>query len=274
MSKPVAFKYRAFISYSHADTGWAKWLHRGLESFHIDEDLVGRETATGAVPTALRPIFRDRDEFTAGQTLTGQTLATLDASHALIVVCSPASAKSRYVNEEVHLFRSRHPDRPVIPLIVAGKPGDPELECFPPALRLKFDADGKTTTEADELLAADAQDDGDGKNLALAKVVAGLIGVSSDEIFRRADRERHAALRRRRRLQGVFALLVLLLAMSGLLWLEGPYLKEQYHWFSAMGPSVLRLEGERALKPGSEFAECTGGCPPMVVVPAGRFMMG
>jgi hypothetical protein len=104
--------------------------------------------------------------------------------------------------------------------------------------------------------------------------VAGLIGVPSDEILRRADRERRAALRRRRRVQGLFALLVLALALGGLLWLEGPYLWEQYHWFSAMGPNVLRLEGERALKPGSEFTECTGGCPPMMVVPAGKFMMG
>jgi hypothetical protein len=31
MAEPIAFKYRAFISYGHADTDWAKWLHRGLE---------------------------------------------------------------------------------------------------------------------------------------------------------------------------------------------------------------------------------------------------
>ena len=66
MAEPVAFRCRAFIFYSHADTSWAKWLHRGLETFRIDKDLVGRETATGAIPKTLRPIFRDRDDFTAG----------------------------------------------------------------------------------------------------------------------------------------------------------------------------------------------------------------
>jgi hypothetical protein len=81
MAEPVALKYRAFISYSHADTASAKWLHRGLETFRIDKDLVGRETATGTIPKALRPIFRDRDDFTAGHTLSEQTLAALDASH-------------------------------------------------------------------------------------------------------------------------------------------------------------------------------------------------
>src|SRR5689334_14230556 len=133
------FKYRAFISYSHADTAFAKWLHRGLESFRIDKDLVARVTARGTIPQALRPIFRDRDEFTAGHALAEQTLAALNASHALIVVCSPASAKSRYVNEEIRLFKSRHPERPVIPLIVGGKPDDPEFECFPPAMKFRVD---------------------------------------------------------------------------------------------------------------------------------------
>jgi hypothetical protein len=62
MAEPLALKYRAFISYSHADTSWAKWLHRGLEGFRIDKDLVGHETSTGTIPKTLRPIFRDRDE--------------------------------------------------------------------------------------------------------------------------------------------------------------------------------------------------------------------
>jgi formylglycine-generating enzyme required for sulfatase activity len=271
---PLPLKYRAFISYSHTDTSWARWLHRSLESFVIDKDLVGRDTPTGKIPGELRPVFRDRDDFTAGKTLTEQTRAALDASNALIVVCSPAAAKSRYVDEEIRAFKSRHAERPVIPLIVAGKPDDPGSECFPSALKCKLDAGGHSTTEPDELLAADVREEGDGKNLALAKVVAGLIGVSSDEIFRRADRERRAALRRRRRVQAAFALLVLLLALGGLLWREGPYLWEQYHWFTAMGSNVLEPEAERALEPGSEFTECSGGCPTMVVVPAGKFLMG
>ena len=190
MTEPVTFKYRAFISYSHADTSWAEWLHRALESFTIDKELVGRETAAGAIPKTLKPIFRDRDDFTAGHALSDQTLAALDASAALIVICSPAAAKSRYVNEEIRLFKSRHSERPVIPLIVGGKPGDAELECFPPALKFKLDAKGRITKRKVELLAADARDEGDGRELALAKVVAGLLGLSSDDIFRRAERDR------------------------------------------------------------------------------------
>ena len=39
-------------------------------------------------------------------------------------------------------------------------------------------------------------------------------------------------------------------------------------------PTCSTPEAERALKPGDEFTECSGGCPTMVVVPAGKFLMG
>ena len=207
MVEPVPFKYRAFISYSHADTPWAKWLHRALESFPIDKDLVGRETSNGPIPNSLRPIFRDRDDFTAGHSLNEQTLAALDASAALVVICSPAAATSHYVNEEIRLFKSRYPERPVVPLIVGGKPGDAALECFPPALKFTLDADGQITDEPVELLAADAREEGDGKSLALAKVIAGMLGVSSDDVFRRAERERRRKGRVRNSVIAVLAVL-------------------------------------------------------------------
>jgi hypothetical protein len=216
MAESFELKYRAFISYSHTDSSWAKWLHRGLEGFSIDKDLVGRKAPTGAIPRALRPVFRDRDDFTAGQTLSGQTIDALDASQALIVICSPSSAGSTYVNEEIRLFRSRHPARPVIPLIVSGTPGDPALECFPTTLTSKLDAKGRVTGEPVELLAADARETGDGKRLALAKVVAGLLGLPADDVFRRAERAR------RRRVRQVAGLAMAVLAALLLLgaWAE------------------------------------------------------
>ena len=282
VTESITIKYRAFISYSHADTAWAKWLHRGLEGFRIDKDLAGRETATGAIPPSLRPIFRDRDDFTAGHTLTEQTQAALDASAALIVICSPSAAKSHYVNEEIRSFKSLHPERPVIPLIVAGKPDDPELECFPPALKFKLDAKGRITKKRIEMLAADAREEGDGKDLALAKVIAGLLGLTSDDVFRRAERERRAAARRRRRVQAPWCTLGLLLVMAGVAWLNQDYLWQRWRWYGVIrpymtrqvGPYVLTEEAEQALKPKDTFRECAKNCPEMVVVPAGTFMMG
>ncbi len=49
MAQIAALKYRAFLSYSHRDTAWGKWLHGALEGTRIDKDLVGRDTAVGPV---------------------------------------------------------------------------------------------------------------------------------------------------------------------------------------------------------------------------------
>ena len=138
MTDSPDFKYRAFLSYSHADIASARWLHSHLESFPL-RGLADRETALGKVPKSLHPIFRDRDDFSAGLTLNDQTTAALDASAALIVLCSPASARSSYVNEEIRLFKHRRPERPIVPVLVRGKLSDAAQQCFPPALGLELD---------------------------------------------------------------------------------------------------------------------------------------
>src|SRR4051794_10548223 len=51
---PVDLRYRAFLSYAHADARWAKWLHGQLEAFRIDKDLASRATPRGPVPPTLR----------------------------------------------------------------------------------------------------------------------------------------------------------------------------------------------------------------------------
>src|SRR6516164_3010480 len=194
------------MSYSHHDTAWAKWLHKALEDYRIDKDLVGREAPLGAAPKTLRPIFRDREDFSGGSTLTAATVAALDASAALLVLCSTVSASRPAVNEEVRLFRSRHPDRPVIPVIIDGTPPDN----FPPALRYELGADGTITDHPVTVLGPDLRDSGDGKSLGLAKVIAGLIGIGTDEVFRRADRAR----KRRNRFWGALAGVFLVLALT------------------------------------------------------------
>lgn len=211
------FRYVAFISYSHKDSAAAKWLHGSLERFRIDKELVGHSSPLGPTPKRLAPVFRDRDEFAVGHSLSEQTLAALDASAALTVICSPDAAKSAYVNEEIRLFRTRHPERPVIPMIVRGEPGDPEQECFPPALRFQLDEGGAITDQPNEVLAADWREAADGRALALAKIAARLLGRSTDDIFRRAERARRRAARIR---TGIIASIAALAFTGGVLaWL-------------------------------------------------------
>jgi hypothetical protein len=165
------------------------------------------------VPKTLRPIFRDRDEFSAGHSLTEQSLTALDASQFLVVLCSPNAARSKYVNEEVRYFRSNGGGSRVIPIIVAGEPGASDSDCFPPAVRFKVGPDGLLTDELEEPLAADARPQGDGKEGAKHKVIAGLLGLGLDEIMRRAERARKRHVRYVAALAGVF--LALAVAAGG-----------------------------------------------------------
>lgn len=178
-------QYRAFLSYSHADERWAKWLHARLERFKIDSDLVGRPSGLGIIPKSLRPIFRDRSDFVAGLQLSKQTAAALETSEALIVLCSPSSASSNHVNEEIRQFKQQTPRRHIIPVIVGELSDRADIECFPPAL-----ADVSAFSTGDVLLAADLRETRDGRTLGLAKIVASLLHLQVDDVFRRAERYR------------------------------------------------------------------------------------
>ena len=116
--------YWAFISYSHKDAAFGRRLHRRLEHYSLPRRLKGRLTVQGALPKRLTPIFRDRDELPAANDLSVEVRAALQASRCLVVVCSPAAASSMWVSREVELFRSLHPDRPILAALVEGDPGD------------------------------------------------------------------------------------------------------------------------------------------------------
>lgn len=70
-----------------------------------------------------------------------------------------------------------------------------------------MDGDGTITDRSLTLLGPDLQENADGRQLGLVKVVAGMIGVGSDEIYQRAERARRAANRFR---NAVIAVLVML----------------------------------------------------------------
>jgi hypothetical protein len=109
-----AFRYRAFLSYSHADRKAARRWRRRLEALRIPDDHRGRPTLLGPVPASLSPIFHDRVDFPSGQKLGPATEKALADSAALILIASPNAAKSHYVNEEVRRFRHLYPDRPLL----------------------------------------------------------------------------------------------------------------------------------------------------------------
>ncbi len=209
-----AFRYRAFISYSHHDQAWARWLHKALETYRVPRRLVGSETAAGVVPRRLAPIFRDRDELPSATDLSRAVNEALAASANLIVICSPAAAASRWVNEEVLSFKRLGRGDRIFCVIVDGEPdagekaGDAQQECFVPALRFELGADGQLTTRRTEPIAADLRPGKDRRTRAKLKLVAGMLGLGFDALRQRELQ------RRIRRLSGVTALAVAIMVVT------------------------------------------------------------
>jgi tetratricopeptide (TPR) repeat protein len=193
-------KYRAFISYSHRDSGWASWLHSAIEKYRPPKTLIGRVTDRGEVPKRIAPIFRDRDELPSATDLGALINAALAGSACQIVICSPASARSKWVNEEILAFKRLGREDRIFCIIIAGEPnatdlpGREEEECFPPALRFRLGADGELGGTRTEPVAADARPGKDGKNNAKLKLISGLLGVGFDTLRRRDQQRRNARL--------------------------------------------------------------------------------
>ena len=208
------FRYRAFISYSHEDQPWANWLIKALETYRVPQRLLDAETSADPLPRRLTPIFRDRDELASASDLGDTIRGALADSANLIVICSPASANSHWVNEEIRAFQELGRNKRIFCLIVAGEPnasalpGQEYKECLAPALRQSHDASGASTHHYIEPAAADVRPGMDSKTAARLKLVAGLLGVGLDNL-RRRDHQRRA-----RRMVAVTALALVVTAVT------------------------------------------------------------
>jgi tetratricopeptide (TPR) repeat protein len=216
MSNPTVarFTYRAFISYSHRDKAWADWLHKALETYRVPSRLVGTTTAHGTIPRRLIPVFRDREELSSSPELGTRINEALAQSENLVVICSPASADSHWVNQEVLAYKRMGRAARIFCVIVDGEPNATDLpgraseECFCPALRFVLDANGQPTPERTEPIAADARPGKDGKANAKLKLIAGMLDVGFDALKQREQQ------RRVRRMTAIAAVALVVMAVT------------------------------------------------------------
>ena len=196
-SEQALSQYAAFISYSHNDEKIAADLQRRLERFSIPAALakeVGR--------ARIGQVFRDRLDLASSTDLGRDIIDALDRSECLILICSPSSAKSTYVSQEVQHFKSTGKGQRILAVIVNGEPyasiksgyADDD-ECFPRALIYQLDEYGDIAKvrETSEPLAADLRKGKDGPRLGFQKIVAGILRVRLDDLLQRqkqADRVR------------------------------------------------------------------------------------
>ncbi len=194
--EPATRRYWAYLSYSHRDETDAKWLHCELEKYRVPRALVGRPSPNGPAPACFAPIFRDRQELAAADSLAARIREAIEQSRVLIVLCSPAAATSHWTNQEIITFKRLHPAGTVLAAIIAGEPfasaipGRETEECFPPALRVQFDKRGRATNRRAEPLAADLREDRDGRRMGLLKIIAGMLGVGLDDLVQRESQRR------------------------------------------------------------------------------------
>lgn len=186
--KSAQFKYRAFLSYRNADVRQAEWLHKTLEGYVVPRALVGTLGEHGVVPRRLGRIFRDRDEARSAEDIETVISHELSQSQHLIVLCTPSAvAPQSWMVREIELFRARRPDGAIHAVIGSGVPP----ACFPRPL-LKTTSDGRAEAPLAADLRAVRQGGQDGPQKGVVRLIAGLLGVEFDDLWRREKRRQRA----------------------------------------------------------------------------------
>ena len=174
------FEYYAFISYQRNDEEWAKWLQKKLEYYKlpVQEENIQNQF--------IRPVFRDITDLTPGF-LSQRINEALDNSKFLIAICSPNYRKSKWCNAEVQHFIDSGKLQNIIPFIVDGTPYSETDNCFPPALEDLHET-------AEELLGVDVRTLS--REFAFVQVVARMLGVKVDSLWKRYLKDEEEAKRR------------------------------------------------------------------------------
>lgn len=211
--KPT-YIHDAFISYSRIDKEFARKLDKALKNYKPPKDL--------RVPQRNLNVFRDEEDFT-GVEYHESVARHLKDSAKLIVLCSPNSRKSEYVNDEIRQFAETSGADNIIPILVSGipnneaKPGQEDEMAFP-----------ETLSSAMEMpLAADYRNFDLKKDKVNKRIfygpwyttLANIYSISRNEIEQR-EKKREARTRRIRRgiVSGVITVLLVAFVVTLFFW--------------------------------------------------------
>lgn len=177
-----SYIYDAFISYRHnyPDILIAERLHKLLETYKTPSNLIKQ-----GKKNSLSRVFRDKEELPTSSDLNSDIEEALQQSRFLIVICSPRTPKSKWVNSEINRFKELHGGDRILALLIEGEPD----ESFPQEL-FGVGKDNKVT----EPLAADIRAEntrGSLKKLKTEKLrlLAPMLSCKYDEL-RQRHRER------------------------------------------------------------------------------------
>lgn len=209
------FKYYAFISYKCEDGRLGNKLQEDLEHSRIPAEA---KTRNPDLPEWIRPVFID-DKDISGNDLDEAIKESLRDSLYLIVVCSPLSARSDWVDKEIRYFIQLGRKERIIPFIIDGHPftNVPAEECFPQAiLELK---------EKHELILRGPDIRKSGWEASVVSVISTMFNLPFDSLWQRFLREEKR--KRLKRFGQIFLLIALAVLILSILVFYGQKNKDR-----------------------------------------------
>ncbi|MCH5343033.1 MAG: toll/interleukin-1 receptor domain-containing protein [Acetatifactor sp.] len=194
-------RYDAFISYRHSDLDMyiAKKIHKGLETFKVP-----RPVAKKSGKKSIKRVFRDQEELPIGSDLGENIEGALRGSEFLLVICSPRTPESYWVQKEIETFIQMHGREHVLAILIEGEPD----QSFPqqilvneegnPVEPLAADVRGRSRKEIDRKL-----------RTKLMRLAAPILHCSYDDL-----RQRHRERRMRKMMSVAAGVAVLGLAFG------------------------------------------------------------
>ena len=195
-------KYAAFISYRHLDMEVAKRLHQQIERYRIPKEL--RKNGQ----KYIGKVFRDKDELPLTNDLTQDIYDALDNSEFLIVICTPETPKSLWVQREIEHFISVHGRNRVLVVLAAGT----MEESVPEQITTVYAEDGTVLDHIEPLCADFVNEDPESLESEFLRVMAKLLECPFDTL-----KQRHKRYQAQQLARAVGAVAAVALVIIGLL---------------------------------------------------------
>lgn len=198
-------EYVAFISYRHKplDIEIAEKVHKLLERYRVPKELRKNGKKN------LGIVFRDRDELPLTSNLTENIYEALEHSEFLIVICTPDTPKSMWVEKEISYFIEKHGRERVLIVLAEGT----VEESVPKQLTTIYAEDGQTIQQQIEPLCAylaEAKNKSGSLKKEFLRLVAAILGCPYDSLIQRQKKYRAQILSI---VLGIFSTVALLFLM-------------------------------------------------------------
>ncbi len=239
------YHYDAFISYNHnpRDINVTRSIQHRLENYKLPK---GTGTAYGK--EKIERVFLDSGELEASGDLSKALQDALNDADDLIVICSPESKSSIWVNREIEFFLKTHPIENVHAVLTEGELYD----VLPDALLYEEseDEEGNKVQKIREPLACDYRMPLSKANRQeLPRLVAALVGCRYDDLV-----QRQKQYRMKRQISLLAATAVFLSSAIGYLVWSNHKIKESLNSTLREESINLAIQSEQALSRGNRVA--------------------